>query len=761
MEGGWLEKLAAPCHTGPYGTRLPQKSVGAPILRLSPRCSYEHVPNRDSRFLNEHQTPALFWPTTRRGRGARGVRLSHMDLNESQRTAVEHGIQADRLSGPLLIIAGAGTGKTNTLAHRVAHLVLNGTDPSRILLLTFTRRAAAEMTRRASRILGEMRRAPKKAGVLVAPQDITWSGTFHGIANRLLRFHAHAIGLDPSFTVLDRSDAADLMNLLRNDMGLARTATRFPKKDTCLAIYSHTVNACSELQDTLAAAFPWCTDWADELKGLFRGYVLAKQQNNVLDYDDLLLYWRHAMEEPAVVAEVGARFDHILVDEYQDTNALQATILLRMKPDGCGVTVVGDDAQSIYSFRAATVRNILDFPKQFSPAATVVTLTENFRSTQPILDASNAVLALASEGYLKRLFSTKLSGEKPRFIQAADESAQVLYIVEHLLEHREAGIELKRQAVLFRAAHHSAALEVELVRRNIPFVKYGGLKFLEAAHVKDVLCVLRWAENPRDAVAGFRVLQLLPGVGPKVARTVLGQLSDGLFQFDALKNANVPAATAPHWGSFCSTMIRLRDMAVPWVGQVRLLREWYQPHLERIYDQTTARGGDLEKLEDISAGYATRERFLTELTLDPPEATGAEAGAPLLDEDYLILSTIHSAKGQEWDVVFILNVADGCIPSDMATGSRQQIDEERRVLVVAMTRAKLHLHLIQPLRFFRSQQHRYGDVYMFSPRSRFIPDSILDVFEQRAWPTEIAVGTNLSTLGFQTDIAARMREMWK
>ena len=434
-----------------------------------------------------------------------------MDLNESQRAAVEYGIGGGRPSPPLLIIAGAGTGKTKTLAHRVAHLVLNGTDPQRILLLTFTRRAAAEMTRRAARILGEARRTSHAIGTGVPAYDIGWSGTFHAIANRLLRFHAHGIGMDPSFTVLDRSDSADLMNLVRNDLGLSKKATRFPKKDTCLAIYSHAVNACCELAGTLVTAFPWCADWPDELKELFRAYVIAKQRNNVLDYDDLLLYWRHMMEEPALAAEVGARFDHVLVDEYQDTNALQAAILLRMKPDGRGLTVVGDDAQSIYSFRAATVRNILDFPKHFSPPATVVTLEQNYRSTQPILDASNAVIGLAPERYSKRLFSTKLSGEKPQFISAADEPAQVQYVVERILEHREAGIDLKRQAVLFRAAHHSAALEVELARRNIPFVKYGGLKFLEAAHVKDVLCVLRWAENPRDAVAGFRVLQLLPG----------------------------------------------------------------------------------------------------------------------------------------------------------------------------------------------------------------------------------------------------------
>ena len=301
---------------------------------------------------------------------------------------------------------------------------------------------------------------------------------------------------------------------------------------------------------------------------------------------------------------------------------------------------------------------------------------------------------------------------------------------------------------------------MELARRNIPFVKYGGLKFLEAAHVKDVLCVLRWAENPRDAVAGFRVLQLLPGVGPKAARSVLGQLSECHFDFKALSGATVSSATAPHWDNFCQTMSRLRNSAEPWIGQVGLLREWYQPHLERLYDYAAARAGDLEKLEQISAGYHTRERFLTELTLDPPEATGAEAGNPLLDEDYLILSTIHSAKGQEWDVVFILNLADGCIPSDMSTGTPEQIEEERRVLGVAMTRAKLHLHLIQPLRFFRSQQHRHGDSYMFSPRSRFIPDAILNLFEFRAWPRNIQPAADVVQHSLRTDVAARLRKMW-
>jgi DNA helicase II / ATP-dependent DNA helicase PcrA len=684
-----------------------------------------------------------------------------MDLNESQRVAAEYGVGGDGPSPPLLIIAGAGTGKTKTLAHRVAHLVLSGTDPQRILLLTFTRRAAVEMTRRASGILLEVRRAPPRTETRMAANAVDWSGTFHGIANRLLRLHSHAIGLDPSFTVLDKSDSADLVNLVRNDLGLAKKSARFPKKETCLAIYSHTVNACCELSQTVKIAFPWCADWIEELKELFRAYVLAKQRDNVLDYDDLLLYWGHMMEEPSLAAEVGARFDHVLVDEYQDTNSLQAAILLRMKPDGHGLAVVGDDAQSIYSFRAATVRNILDFPGHFSPPARVVTLEQNYRSTQPILDASNAVIGLAAERYSKRLFSTKLSGEKPQYISAADEAAQVQYVVERILGHREAGIDLKRQAVLFRSAHHSAPLEVELARRNIPFVKYGGLKFLEAAHVKDILSALRWAENPRDSVAGFRVLQLLPGVGPASAKEVLGQLAGVLFQFKALTDVHVPPAAAPYWGGFCSTMAQLRDSTTPWIGQLALLRQWYQPHLERLYDHSTIRGGDLEKMEQISAGFATRERFLTELTLDPPEASGTEARAPLLDEDYLILSTIHSAKGQEWDSVFILNVADGCIPSDMSTGSPAQIEEERRVLGVAMTRAKLHLHLIQPLRFFRSQQHRFGDAYMFAPRTRFIPDTILDLFECRPWPSEVLGDGKGLGGGLRADVAARMRDMWR
>jgi DNA helicase II / ATP-dependent DNA helicase PcrA len=437
-------------------------------------------------------------------------------LNPDQRAAVAHGV-ADGDPRPLLIIAGAGSGKTDTLAHRVAHLVMNGADPHRILLLTFSRRAALEMEQRAERILARTS-GSNAAGLM-------WSGTFHAIGARLLREYAERIGLDRAFTIHDREDAADLMNLVRHELGLSQTESRFPTKGTCLAIYSRAVNAETPLAEVLGKAYPWCANWANELKSLFAAYVDAKQRQNVLDYDDLLLYWAHMLADHGFASEIGSRFDHILVDEYQDTNRLQASILLALKPDGRGLTVVGDDAQSIYSFRAATVRNILDFPGHFAPQARVVTLEENYRSTQPILAASNAVIALARERFTKNLWSARRASARPLLIAVRDEADQARYVVTRVLENREAGLALKSQAVLFRAAHHSDALEFELTRRNIPFVKFGGLKFLEASHVKDVLAALRFAQNPRDRVAGFRVTQLVPGIGPASAARVLDRLA--------------------------------------------------------------------------------------------------------------------------------------------------------------------------------------------------------------------------------------------
>ncbi len=692
--------------------------------------------------------------------------LAHLEghlegLNPEQRRAVEHGFveRGAGAPGPLLVIAGAGSGKTMTLAHRVAHLIVKGAEPRRILLMTFSRRAAAEMTRRVERILWTLTR--QRIGG--ATSALSWAGTFHAMGARLLRLYAREIGLDPAFTIHDREDSADLLNLLRHQLGFSKTKARFPTKGTCLAIYSRSTNAEQPLEEVLRTSFPWCADWAQALKQLFAAYVEAKQRQSVLDYDDLLAYWAQMMSDPGLAAEIGGRFDHVLVDEYQDTNRLQASILLALKPDGRGLTVVGDDAQAIYSFRAATVRNILDFPGCFRPPAAVVTLERNYRSTAPILAAANAVIALGGERFTKNLWTEKCGGERPRLVTVCDEADEARYIVERVLENRETGVTLKSQAILFRASHQSGPLEVELTRRNIPFVKFGGLKFLEAAHVKDLLAVLRLVENPRDRISAFRVLQLIPGVGPGSAERVLDAIGAAADPLGALSRVPPPPRAGQHWTHFLEMVADLCAGRAGWPAEMERVRLWYEPHLERAYDDALPRRADLLELEGIAAGYLSRERFLTELTLDPPEATSGEAGRPLLDEDTLILSTIHSAKGREWRAVFVLNAVDGCIPSDLATGTAAEIEEERRLLYVAMTRAEDELHLIVPQRFFTHGQSAYGDRHVYAARTRFIPERLLPLFDRATWP---APAMELAEDGppRQTprlDVGARMRSLWR
>ncbi|RWP65486.1 ATP-dependent helicase [Mesorhizobium sp.] len=676
-------------------------------------------------------------------------------LNAEQCVAVEHG--DGKVAGPLLVIAGAGSGKTSTLAHRVAHLIVRGADPRRILLMTFSRRAASELAKRVERIAGEV--LGRDASIIT--DALTWAGTFHGIGARLLRDYALEIGLDPAFTIHDREDSADLMNLARHELGFSKTEGRFPTKGTCLAIYSRAVNAQAPLGEVLGSVFPWCAGWAEQLKALFARYVEAKQAQNVLDYDDLLLYWAQMAGEPEISAHLGGRFDHVLVDEYQDTNRLQASILAALKPDGSGLTVVGDDAQSIYSFRAAEVRNILDFPKQFARPAEIVMLERNYRSTETILAAANAVIGEASERFTKNLWSERKSTEKPKLVSVRDEAEQASYVCQAILTEREAGTALKAQAVLFRASHHSGPLEIELTRRNIPFVKFGGLKFLDAAHVKDVLAVLRFAENPRDRVAGFRVLQLLPGIGPSAASQIVDTMATSLDEAMGLARYRPPQRAADDWPGFVALFSQLRAGSGKWPVDLEQVRLWYEPHLDRIHEDATTRRADILQLEQIASGYASRERFLTELTLDPPDATSDEAGPPYRDEDYLILSTIHSAKGQEWKNVFVLNTVDGCIPIDLAVGSKEDIDEERRLLYVAMTRAKDGLHLVMPQRFFVHGQAARGDRHVYASRTRFIPASILGAFEQTSWASVQAKDDPRRQPQMRVDLGARMRDMWK
>ncbi|MBS0242047.1 MAG: ATP-dependent helicase [Proteobacteria bacterium] len=687
--------------------------------------------------------------------------VKHLEtLNPMQRRAAEHAIEPGRASepgGPVLVIAGAGSGKTMTLAARVAHLIVNGADAQRILLLTFSRRAATEMQSRVERMLIEaFGKSNSRAGA-----GISWSGTFHGVGARLLRIYADRIGLNSDFSIHDREDAADLMDLVRHDLGLSDKKTRFPLKGTCLAIYSHAVNSGAPLEDILARQYPWASAFAGDLRKLFDGYVAAKQAQGVLDYDDLLLYWAEMMEVEELRADIGARFDHVLVDEYQDTNPLQARVLTGLKPDGRGLTVVGDDAQSIYGFRAATVRNILDFPQRFSPPATIVTLEQNYRSTVPILDASNAVIALARERFTKNLTSDRMSAQKPRLVTVSDDIQQASYIAEQILAAREAGVPLKSQAVLFRTSHHSTLVELELARRNIPFVKFGGLKFLDAAHVKDMLSVLRWPQNPRDRVAAFRALQLLPGIGPSTAAKAFDRVATSGSPFSPLVIFRPPAAALEAWTPFVELLGQLHARAISWPDEIERLRDWFGPHLESRYPDAAVRTGDLEQLASIAAQYPSRERFLTELTLDPPDATSDHAGPPLLDEDYLILSTIHSAKGQEWKSVYVLNVVDGCIPSDMSTGTTEEIEEERRLLYVAMTRAKDDLHLMVPQRFFVHQQAKSGDRHVYASRSRFIPPPVAAHFEATTWPRRRAASSASISGKPVVDLKSRLGAMWK
>ncbi|HEX5209214.1 MAG TPA: ATP-dependent helicase [Steroidobacteraceae bacterium] len=691
---------------------------------------------------------------------------SHLaKLNGPQRRAVTFGEplpERGYKSGPLLIVAGAGTGKTDTLAHRVAHLVIHGVDPARIMMLTFTRRAAIEMRRRAFE-LAKSALSETLGGVSQSIlQRMSWAGTFHSLGNRLLRHYARHLKLDPQFSVLDRGDSADLMDSLRQELGLAQKEQRFPRKDTCLQIYSHRVNTQRPLKETLEAQFPWCAQWESDLTRLYRTYVERKQHNSLLDYDDLLLYWQIMMSHPRLAAHVAGHFDHVLVDEYQDTNRLQAEILYALRPDGAGLAVVGDDAQAIYSFRAAAVENILGFPDRFTPRAEVITLAQNYRSTQQVLDVANAVMGEAPRQHRKHLLSTRGEGPRPRLVTVEDLQAQAECVCSEILRRREASVPLRRQAVLFRSSSHSDLLEVELGRRQIPFVKYGGLKFLEAGHIKDLLAVLRWADNPRNGLASFRTLQLLPGMGPANARRALDHLEAGGGSLNSLQTFTPPSGAAQDWRKLVELLLALADPQRPWPGQVHLAREWYRPHFERQYEHFHTRLGDLDQLEVLSGQYPSRERFLTELTLDPPNATSDLAGRPTLDEDYLVLSTIHSAKGMEWDTVYLLNVVDGSFPSEFSTGKPELIDEERRLLYVGLTRAQNDLLLLAPLKFHLTAQHRLGDAHVYGGRSRFLTDKVLKTLETTAFQGSRPAADTLTEESGDAalDVGARLKEMW-
>lgn len=670
-------------------------------------------------------------------------------LNPDQEKAVLHG------EGPLLVIAGAGSGKTKTLASRVAHLIESGVDADRILLLTFTRRASDEMLRRAGNAVA----GPSASAV--------WGGTFHAMSNRLLRRFGQAVALEESFTIIDRGDTESMFGILRSEHGFATTKTRFPRKGTIASIYSRVVNARTPLQQALDERYPWCSDHRDELATLFTSYTQRKRDHNVLDYDDLLHYLKALLESEAGDA-VRALFDHVLVDEYQDTNQIQADILRSLCGERGNLTVVGDDAQSIYSFRAAQVENILGFPEEY-PTATVVTLDRNYRSTPEILTTSNAVIGASEVAYKKELWTERPSGPIPELVTCFDEAGQAEWVCDRVLEMRERGIDLRDQAVLFRTGHHSSGLELELGRRNIPFVKFGGLTFLEAAHVKDLLAMLRVLDNPKDDLAWNRMLLMLPGVGQATAAKVLGHLADvaagaDIDILEAFLRYDVPASldTREVLGLLRSVLDDARGpegAEPPPSVQIDGLGRFCEAVFERNYDDAKARLGDIDHLASLAADYRSRGRFLSDLTLDPPASTSSFAEAPHLDDDYLILSTIHSAKGGEWRSVTVIHAADGNMPSDMALSEPGGLEEERRLMYVALTRARDHLAVTVPQRFYH---HRFSanGAHSYALPSRFL-DPAMGTFIASATGVPEADDQATWANGGKDTVGDELKSLWE
>jgi DNA helicase-2/ATP-dependent DNA helicase PcrA len=661
-------------------------------------------------------------------------------LNPEQCAAVLHD------GGPLLVIAGAGSGKTRTLASRVARLIDDGVPAERILLLTFTRRAAAEMLRRAGGLLDN-----RGTGRV-------WGGTFHSIANRLLRRNATAVGLQEGFTVLDQSDAGGLFGLIRSECGYAEGKTRFPRQETISSIYSRAVNAQEKLTQVLDQRFPWCCDHEEELKEIFRRYTARKRRHNVVDFDDLLLYWRALLESPQGDA-IRSLFDHVLVDEYQDTNRIQADILHLLTSHHGKVTVVGDDAQAIYSFRAASLANMLEFPRVFT-GASIVKLEQNYRSTPEILATANAVMAAAGDTYAKELWSVRPSGARPALVTCVDEAAQADYVCDRILELRELGVSLHDQAVLFRASHHSDGLEIELSRRRIPYVKFGGLRFLEAAHVKDLMAMLRILDNPRDELAWHRVLQLIPGIGPATARRIMDDLAEtgeNAVRLFCERSFPVVAEARPFLVELQNALGDCYAGDLDPGSQIERLTPFAQGVIERSYDDAAVRVADLTQLRDIASSYRERSRFLAEVTLDPPQST-TEVGVPLLDDDYLILSTIHSAKGGEWPAVYVINASDGNIPSDMALDEPGGVEEERRLFYVALTRARDYLSVTFPQRFYH---RRFGGDgrHSYAVPSRFL-DPATDHFAQIIAGVPEEEGGAVSTGDGTDTVAAVLESLW-
>lgn len=626
-------------------------------------------------------------------------------LNPQQLAAVTAG------DGPSLVIAGAGSGKTRTLIYRLAYLVDTGVDPASILLMTFTRKAAQEMVERASGLIG--------AGV-----ERVWGGTFHSVANGLLRRYGRAIGVSPQFSIMDRGDAEDLISLIRGQLGVAEKEKRFPRKGTIAEMFSKAENTLQPLDEIVLNEFSHLAEFLDDLHKLKRGYDAQKRERQLFDYDDLLLRLRELLADVNGIGKtVAEQFRYLLVDEYQDTNRLQADLIRRLALGHHNVMVVGDDSQSIYAFRGATFRNIMDFPSLF-PGTQIYKLEENYRSTQPILNLANGIIQEAVEKYSKRLFTRQVDGPMPVLVEAGSEHSQSRFVAQKMLELREDGVPLSDMAVLFRSGFHSFDLELELSRRNLPFVKRGGIRFIEAAHVKDLLAHLRVAHNPFDVVSWNRVLLLVEGVGPKKAQELIAGVVSTERPLDVLRRATGRAGQGLK--QLAAGLDELMGKSAEPTGDlVGRAYEYYLPLLKEHYDDYPKRMRDLEQLHSMASRYPTLDDFLADLALEPPEPSGGPRATIDDEDDLLTLSTIHSAKGLEWKAVFVIWVADGRFPSLYSSTNDEELEEERRLFYVAVTRAKRHLFLTYPTNVYERNSG-----FVFSRPSRF-----LDNLPSRLWET--------------------------
>ncbi len=636
------------------------------------------------------------------------------ELNEEQLDAVRH------VDGPLLVIAGAGSGKTRTLVYRVAFLVENRIQAQNILLLTFTRKAAQEMLRRASTLLDE--RCSNVAG-----------GTYHSFSYLILRKYADRIGFKRGFTVLDRSDSEDLINLIRADIGLSSKETRFPRKDTLGDIFSKAANCLTDATAIVEKQYPQFYHLSEDIEVVRKRYEETKKEDNLMDYDDLLVYLKELLEKnPGTREKLSSFYRYIMVDEYQDTNKIQSRITSLLASGHGNVMAVGDDSQSIYSFRGANFKNIMDFPNLF-PGTKIVTIEKNYRSTAPILNLTNEIISFASEKYSKKLRTDIRGGRKPFFVETQDENEQSRFVSYKILELREEGVSLNEMAVLFRAGWHSNDLELELKKFGIPFRKFGGIKFTDASHVKDVLAYLKAFKNPKDSVSWFRILKLIEGIGSKTAQILHAEVG---------RNGGIEKVEKKLYSSkiYCSVLEELKktasfvnDETTRASDAVRTVLDFYREIFMRVYSEDyPKRANDLDSLVIVAERYSSVEEFLTDLTLEPIERSQAGTTRENDEDEILTLSTVHSAKGLEWNSVFILQLVDGYFPSSYCFEEPEEMEEERRLLYVAATRAKRNLYLVKP-GYLNPARNYFGfSYYGTSQVSRFLSEGrILQDFVER------------------------------